>query len=274
MLLLFALACAAASWLLTARMLAHTQWGRGALLSSLPSTPLSSARLNRVDLPALVMSPLAEQQMESAGVMVGSAALGAQITSWYATAGEVFPEGALDAQLQQEERDLRRQTEPLAASDIGKITIRGRIPEILGLDDVVLRPPEGGAAAGTRLIGGKAYFTSGEGHGEVYHLGRSKQPGDPFWYLSKGGPVRASSDPKPQVPILAYAGTLQKKETDQLGENAKADAAAADLEPWQPGSATQWWAKPHGHWQKFAPEEFYLMPSKTRKISTTSKTFT
>ena len=172
----------------------------------------------------------------------------APVTTWFARADETFSEGAQDACEQQAMLELSKPGVRVAITDIDKVTVRGRIAEIMGLDEVVLRPPP--AQEAEVLIGGKAYFTSGIGHGSgSYFLGHSHVAGDPFWYLSRGGLVRSKSDPRPQVDIIAYASGNEAGELE-------------DPEPWQPDSEFQWWSRPHGHWEKFRPNEFYMLPSR------------
>ena len=263
LLLVYALSCTAASWLLLAWFNPRHTGAAGA-----PRAPPSSARRYRTDLlvrpatviPSIFPATLTEPTAATAATVAATEAVSpgrnvdTRMTAWYTSAGEVFTEGARDAEEQRAVRELMRPGVHIAAADVVKITLSGRIPEILGLDEIVLQPPSARARAVDVLIGGKAYFTSGGGHGgEFYHLGRSREIGDPFWYLSKGGPVRAKHDPKPQVNIVAYASAPDGQQNM---------AVANQLEPWQPGASFEWWAKPHGHWQKFGPEEFYLLPHK------------
>ena len=236
--------------------------GTGTAPSRAPREPPSSAHRHNIRLPLQSRGDSLDFQMSSlkigkqvAEIVPLGTTAGARITDWYASAGETFAEGGLDAEEQRKARELMRPGVHINVADV-VITLSGRIPEILGLDEIVLRPPSAQGLSTGALIGGKAYFTSEIIHGqEGFHLGRSQEPGDPYWYLSKGGPVLAKHDPKPQVDIVAYASAprLQKDK-----DKAEADV----LEPWQPGSLFEWWAKPHGRWQKFGPREFFLVPSK------------
>ena len=169
-------------------------------------------------------------------------------SSWFARPGESFPEG---------ERDKNEMLEQKRQESLEAYPLR-QIDHLIALGSTAKKLRLSGLhfhlAASSPSVQHSPHWESGN-----FHLSKSEEVGDPYWYLSKGGVVSKKRNGRHHL-ILAY----------QQGERTKEGQM---LDPFQPGAHFNWWVKgTTGGWMLPGEESLKFVAVLVRERETKTKT--
>lgn len=169
-------------------------------------------------------------------------------SSWFARPGESFPEGERDKnEMLEQKRQESLESYPLKQIDY--LIALGSTAKKLRLSGLHFH-----LAASSPSVQHSPHWESGN-----FHLSKSEEVGDPYWYLSKGGTVSKKGNGRQHL-ILAY----------QQGERTKEGQM---LDPFQPGAHFNWWVKgTNGGWMLPGEESLNFVAVLVRERETKTKT--